>query len=223
MKAKIADIFESVQGEGLYVGEKQIFVRFFGCNLNCRFCDTKLKSFKEYAPDELLKKLKSYRDNYHSVSFTGGEPLLHSDFLKETLKLTRPCGFRHYLETNGTLPDKLESVIDHIDIVAMDAKLPSSTGLPGFWEAHAEFLKIASRKEVFIKAIICADTAEEDLRCTIEMIKSVHKSAILVLQPDSNDNCKLLEKKLGDFRDICFQERIPTCVMPQLHKILGLL
>ncbi|MGA2775712.1 MAG: 7-carboxy-7-deazaguanine synthase QueE [Candidatus Omnitrophota bacterium] len=222
MKAKIAEIFDSVQGEGLYVGERQIFVRFFGCNLNCRYCDTRLDSFREYEPKELLNELKVYWNSYHSISFTGGEPLLHNKFLKELLKLTRASGFRNYLETNGTLPLELESVIEHIDIVAMDVKLPSSTGLQGFWEVHSKFLKIASRKEVFIKAIICASTKEEDLRLTIEMIKNVNKAAMLVLQPNSFEGAKALAKKLENFRNICFQEKISTCVIPQIHKIIGL-
>ena len=150
IKGKIAEVYKSVQGEGIYLGEKQIFVRSFGCNLNCRFCDTKLDSFREYEPQELFKEIKLHQDNHRSVSFTGGEPLLQKDFLKEILKLTQKCGLRNYLETNGTLPDELKEVIDYVDIVAMDLKLPSSTGLCGFWGEHRRFLELASRKEVFL-------------------------------------------------------------------------
>ena len=148
MKGRIAEVFDSIQGEGLYLGEKQIFVRFYGCNLECRFCDTKLKSFMEYEPEELFRELKLYQDKYHSVSFTGGEPLLQKDFLKEMLKMTRKDNFRNYLETNGVLYEELEDVIDYVDIVAMDLKLPSSTGLGDFWDEHRLFLKIASQREV---------------------------------------------------------------------------
>ena len=223
MREKVDEIFDSVLGEGLYVGEKQIFVRFFGCNLTCKYCDTKLTHFKEYDPKELFDEIKVYKDNYHSISFTGGEPLLHNEFLKEVLKLTKASGFRNYLETNGTLPGELENVIEHIDIVAMDAKLPSSTGLGGFWEAHERFLRIASHKEVFIKAIICSSTKEEDLRLTIEMIRNVNKAVMLVLQPNSLEKDELLSEKMESFRNICFQEKISTCIIPQIHKIIGLL
>jgi organic radical activating enzyme len=106
IKGRISEVFESVQGEGLYFGEKQIFVRFFGCNLSCKFCDTKLNRFLEYEPQELFEELKLYQDVYHSISFTGGEPLLQKDFLKQVLQLTQKEGYKNYLETNGTLDRK---------------------------------------------------------------------------------------------------------------------
>jgi len=126
-KGKIAEVFNSVQGEGLYFGEEQIFVRFFGCNLKCKFCDTRLDRFTEYEPQELLEEIKLYQDNHRTVSFTGGEPLLQKYFLREILKLTRDEGYKNYLETNGILHSALEDVIDYVDTVAMDLKLPSST------------------------------------------------------------------------------------------------
>ena len=92
IKGKIAEVFDSIQGEGLYLGEKQIFVRFFNCNLSCTYCDTKLNRFMEYEPKELFEEIKLYRDKYHSISFTGGEPLLYADFLKDILRLTSGRG-----------------------------------------------------------------------------------------------------------------------------------
>ena len=221
MKAKIAEVFESVQGEGLYLGEKQIFVRFFDCNLKCSFCDTKLDRFMEYDPQELFKEIKLYRDRYHSISFTGGEPLLCKDFLKEILKLTGKHGHRHYLETNGTLAAELEELIEHIDIVAMDLKFPSSTGMGELWDEHRNFLKVARRKEVFLKAIICQGTNEEDLKQALELIKEINPVSILILQPNSNENHGALNEKLSRFKKICSQEKVTACVIPQIHKIVG--
>ena len=222
MKGRITEVFDSIQGEGIYLGEKQLFVRFFGCNLKCKFCDTKLDGFEEYEPQELFEKLRQFRGDFHSISFNGGEPLLQNDFLKEMLTLTRSEGIKNYLETNGTLPEELGTVIDHLDIVAMDLKLPSSTNLVNYWEIHRDFLKIASKKEVFLKAVICRSTKVKDLRDALRLIKEVNKSIVLVLQPNCFEDHGRLDKKLTKFKDICFKENITACVIPQVHKIADL-
>jgi len=221
MTGRITEVFDSVQGEGLYVGEKQLFVRFFGCNLRCKFCDTRLSRFIEYEPQELLEELKLYEDDYHSVSFTGGEPLLQVDFLKEVLKLSCTDGYKNYLETNGTLVGELEKVIDYLDIVAMDLKLPSSTDMGMLWGMHRKFLKVASKKEVFLKVVICQSTKEEDLIEALGLIKEVNKSVILVLQPNSFEDYNQMREKLETFRYICEKADVTACVIPQVHKIAG--
>lgn len=222
MKGRISEVFDSVQGEGIYLGEKQLFVRFFGCNLSCRFCDTKLDRFMEYEPQELFEELKLYEAGFHSVSFTGGEPLLQKDFLKEVLRLNRRQGYKNYLETNGTLPHHLKEVIDYLDIVAMDLKLSSSTGLVDLWGLHRRFLEIASEKEVFLKMIICRSTQEGDLRRAVMLIKDVNPGAILVLQPNSFEAHNELAEKLENFKDICTEENLTACVIPQMHKVVGI-
>jgi len=222
MRGKISEIFRSVQGEGIYLGEKQIFVRFYGCNLSCRFCDTKLDSFKEYEPQELFEEIKFHHDDFHSVAFTGGEPLLQKDFLKEIMYSTCCGGYRNYLETNGTLAQELESVIDYLDIVAMDLKLPTSTGADRhFWQEHRDFLKIASRKQVFLKSVVCESTGEDDLNAALNLIKECDKSAVLVLQPNSFEDGPVLSAKLHHFKQLCRKEHIAVCIIPQIHKILG--
>lgn len=222
MKAKITEIFESVQGEGLYLGEKQIFVRFFNCNLSCAYCDTKPDRFMEYEPRELFEEIKLYRDKYHSVSFTGGEPLLHKDFLKEILELTSAHGHKHYLETNGTLSFELAEIIDLIDIVAMDLKFPSSSGMGNLWNMHRRFLKVAIEKEVFLKAIICQATQEEDLMEALGLIREISPSSVLVFQPNSYENQQILNEKMFRFKEIANQNKVTACVIPQIHKIMGL-
>ena len=222
MKGRIAEVFDSVQGEGIYIGEKQIFVRFFGCNLECKYCDTKLDCFKEYEPLELLEEINLYRNGQHSISFTGGEPLFQKDFLKEVLKLSRARGFKNYLETNGTLPAALEEVIEHVHIVAMDLKLPSSTWLSSFWDEHRKFLKIASHKEVFLKAIICETTEEDDFVEAVKLVKEINKSAILVLQPNDFDRPEKIIEKIKRFKSLSRKENVTACVIPQMHKLAGL-
>ncbi|MGE5197010.1 MAG: 7-carboxy-7-deazaguanine synthase QueE [Deltaproteobacteria bacterium] len=218
---KISEIFSSVQGEGLYCGRRQIFVRFFGCNLSCKFCDTRLNNFEGFSPYRLLAELKKYPEDFHSISFTGGEPLLQKEFLGEVLKLTKERGIVNYLETNGTLPDALDEVIDLVDIVAMDLKLPSSTGLVSFWKEHRRFLKIASRKEVFLKAVICKSTTGDDIREAIKLIKGTNKDAVLVLQPNTEEYDAQLKNKIEKCRKACVDAHIKVKVIPQMHKLLG--
>ncbi|MEW6170728.1 MAG: 7-carboxy-7-deazaguanine synthase QueE [Candidatus Omnitrophota bacterium] len=221
MKGKIVEVFESIQGEGIYLGERQLFVRFFGCNLDCKFCDTRLIRFKEYAPEDLIKELKTYKGEFHSISFTGGEPLLQVSFLKEILKLAKRGNFLNYLETNGTLPEALEEVINYLDFIAMDLKLASSTGIINFWASHRKFLEIASRKEVFLKIVVCQSTGVEDLLEALHLIKEMNKAIVLVLQPNTQENDIYLQKKIEGFRDMCIKENITTCIIPQVHRRLG--
>ena len=124
MKAPIIEIFSSFQGEGVLIGQRQIFVRFAGCNLNCAYCDTKNSISKKegtlMTPEEVVSKIESIlTPDCHTISFTGGEPSLYPEFINEVSKLT---GLDIMLETNGTLPANI-GLIDNLDIVSLDIKL----------------------------------------------------------------------------------------------------
>lgn len=226
--AKVTEIFLSIQGEGVYAGEPHIFVRFHGCNMRCVFCDTP----QGEPPGE--SSLRSVVDRIgdadkdrtaRSVTITGGEPLLHSHFLKVLLPPLKERGYKIHLDTNGTLPDKLRDIIDLVDIIAMDIKLPSSTKDKGFWDEHLEFLRTAKAKEVFIKMIITSETYEVDIDRAVGLIESVDRKIALILQPASES---------GEFRGVPqasklmeWQKRAQARlkdvrVIPQLHKIEGI-
>ncbi len=230
IKARVTEIFSSIQGEGIFLGAKQIFVRFKGCNLSCVFCDERSKArYKEYEPLGLLSEVKFLELSggpHHSVSLTGGEPLLYADFLKDFFKLSKKEGYRYYLETNGTLPGELGKVIDYVDIVAMDFKLPSSTGQGAFWDEHEEFLKIALRKKVFVKAIITANTKKEDIEKAVSILKKIKENIPLILQPASPTRAgdKLVDKdRLLGFLEVGSKHKLDNIrVIPQVHKLLNL-
>lgn len=196
-------------------------MRLYGCNLDCSFCDTRLSAYTEYDPDELLEEIKGFPGDYHSVSFTGGEPLLQKNFLKEVLRLSHQAGFRNYLETNGTLYEELKEVIDLVDIVAMDIKLPSSTGMSCCWRAHRKFLEVASAKEVFVKAVICEESSKRDFLESLRIMENAGKDAVLVLQPNSFQRGEALNGKLEFLKELSIQAGVTSCVIPQLHKIAG--
>jgi len=222
MKARIAEVFQSVQGEGVYLGERQIFIRFYGCNLNhCRFCDTQLYSFEEYEASDLFRYLKSGFKGIDSISLTGGEPLVQRYFLKEFLPLIKQEGFKTYLETNATLPGALRYIIDYIDIIAMDFKLPSSTGLRDFWQEHRRFLRIASQREVFIKAVICNTTKLEDLKKALQLLSDFNREIPLILQPNSFEMDTLLMNKIQEFQRFSLGFISDVRVIPQMHRLVG--
>ena len=85
--AKVIEIFTSIQGEGPYIGVKQLFIRFCGCNLNCDYCDTDgepNQNYFNFSHEELKNNVESFNlKTVHSISLTGGEPLLWVDFLIE--------------------------------------------------------------------------------------------------------------------------------------------
>lgn len=227
MTADVAEIFSSIQGEGPFMGIKQIFIRFAQCNLHCKFCDQKTAfGPKHFTVDKMLSIIKQTNENsggHHSVSLTGGEPLMYKDFLVSLLPPLRETNMQIYLETNGTLPEHLEAVIDLVDIVAMDFKLPSSTGQGEFWREHREFLDIAHTRKCFVKTVVTNETTAADIERTINIIHDIDREILFVLQPvwpvEGIDRAKagllldylfLAEKKLANVR-----------VMPQMHKVLG--
>ena len=228
MKGKISEIFRSMQGEGIYAGMiEQIFIRFSGCNLKCSFCDTPNKRFREYTAESVLKKVKnlSKSENIHSISITGGEPLLQINFLEHLCNMLKKNKFKTYLETNGVMYNNLKRIIKSVDYVSMDFKLPSSTGLITFWQEHLEFLKIASKKEVFVKAVITSNTELDEIRKSSEIIASVDKSIPLILQPVTavNPSCNLpSSSQTFKFLKVSKEFLTDVRVIPQLHKIIGI-
>ena len=215
MKARIAEVFQSIQGEGVYLGKQQIFIRFYGCNLNrCGFCDTQLNSFKEYTADYLCEYLKSGFPSLRSVALTGGEPLVQKDFLIEFLPLVKQADFQTYLETNATLPEALEAILDYIDVIAMDFKFPSSTGLGDFWPEHEAFLRLAARRQALIKAVICKTTELVDLEKAVQIIAKLHQSIPFILQPNSFEADLLLMDKIQEFRDFSLEFLSDVRIVP---------
>lgn len=220
LKAKISEIFHSIQGEGIYIGYPQIFIRFWGCNLeNCRFCDTQGLQFQEYTIQDLIQAVASFKETVHSISITGGEPLLQVEFLEKFLSLYKTDN-KIYLETNGTLPDALERIINCVDIIAMDIKLPSSTGLADYWKEHRKFLLIAWEKSVFVKTVITRVTTLEDIQTAVELVLSVDPTIPFILQPASEEINSDFIETLINFQDEANKSLLNVRIIPQIHKFL---
>lgn len=220
-KVKVREIFLSVQGEGRYVGERQLFIRFCKCNLKCNYCDTDFDIEKsiDYDTDTLIEKINSFGQN-QVLSLTGGEPLVSVNFLTEFLPLAKKSGHKIYLETNGTLPDNLKKVIDYVDVVSADIKLKSSTGMDIDFSLVSEFLKIASQKETFAKIVFDKNITEEEILKSVEIAKNYNIE--IILQPMMIGNsfavsAEFCEEIFDKFYKLYNKVRI----IPQMHKFLN--
>jgi organic radical activating enzyme len=219
MKTKINEIFSSIQGEGPVVGYKQLFIRFCGCNLNCEYCDTEFTTGTEFTPQELFEKITNDFDlgTFHSISLTGGEPLLSVGFLKEFLPLVKNKT-KIYLETNATLTQHLLELKDYIDIISADIKLETTTGLNTF-DKHEQFLKNCVGIETFAKVVFDKNITEAEISRCCEIGKST--GIELILQP------KMIDNKMSITSEFCneildkFTTLYPNCrLIPQVHKFL---
>lgn len=224
-KVSINEIFTSVQGEGLYAGLKQLFIRFCRCNLNCQYCDTDFRNpekNKEYSVEDLLKELENFNlDTCHSIVLTGGEPLLETNFLKEFL--THVGNKKIYLETNGILYYNLQEIIDFIDIISMDYKLSSATGHAAKHDIHKRFINIArdNQKSIFIKVVFDSNITDDEISQVCEL--GIGSKCFICLQPMMKDgklaediefSMSVMDKFLAKYPNVR--------LIPQIHTLLGL-
>ena len=249
--AFVSEIFSSAQGEGVNLGRRQLFVRFCDCHRNCLYCDTPVKRTKtatierepgsglfEGVPNplsanqllDLLNELNQPNNAHDDLFITGGEPLIQAGFLVEFLPEARKqTGLPVHLETSGDLIEPFKQVSEHLDHVLMDIKLPSVTGEPETWEQHRLFMKTIVDKKISatIKLVISANTSDQDLADSAELITATGSEAHVVLQPMT---ANLQTENVPTARQVLTWQSEMACalgrtvrVIPQCHKLMGLL
>jgi organic radical activating enzyme len=242
----IYEVFSGIQGEGPLVGERQIFIRFCTCNLRCRYCDARSagrpvrqarlelspgsRQF-ELVPNPLslevllaaVRRLDDPTGLHHSVSLTGGEPLLHASFLAGLLPALHKIGLKNYLETNGTLPAALARILDDVDIVASDVKLPSATGQRGRFQINRRFLRIAAKRGCIVKVVVASRSTEGELRRVGQMVRETNPEGIVILQPVTRARgaSPPSPAQMLEFQRIVKEYVSAVRVIPQVHKLIG--
>ncbi|EIW18259.1 MULTISPECIES: 7-carboxy-7-deazaguanine synthase QueE [Pelosinus] len=239
-KLNIVEVFSSIQGEGEFVGYRQVFVRLAGCNLECDFCDTPSsrtnviegqiemtagkRDFMTVKNPISIMDLSNYINKllivpHHSVSFTGGEPLCQAEGIAQLLPHIKG---RIYLETNGTLPEKLKLVLPHIHIVSMDIKLPSIIH-QDVWQQHRQFLSIANACSTFVKIVVTGKTNKMEFQKAVELIAAIDQKIPLIIQPVTPiHDCEGVTPDMM----LLWQEQAlifltDVRVIPQTHKFMG--
>jgi 7-carboxy-7-deazaguanine synthase len=245
LRGNVEEIFDSVQGEGPLMGLRQVFVRMGGCNLNCAFCDTPQARrpaatcrFEEtpgsgkydyrpnpLSPDDVLDHVsRLWSPGHHSVSITGGEPLLQPDFLGGLVSRMAAERQRVYLETNATLPQALPVLVEYLDIVAADIKLPSSTGEPERYEENAHFLELCDVPSLIVKVVVTEATETEELVAAIRIVKESGRAATVVIQPVTVGRGEIEPGPgfLLELQRLALEEYPDVRVIPRVHQLLNL-
>jgi len=239
--APLFEVFSSVQGEATRVGERHLFVRLAGCDLECVFCDTpasrrvpdEARLFLESTPlsapnplpretlDDWVQQLDKASGPHHAIAITGGEPLLFVDYLMPLLARWRGQDFAILMETGGHRPDDLWRILPEVDIVMMDVKLASSAGFMTDIGITARFLEVARERECAVKLIVNARTTFEEIEPIAVLLRNDAPDVPLVLQPVVGSK---FDPPKGDHA-LELQRRAmaihrPTRVIPQTHKML---
>ncbi|MFU8766216.1 MAG: 7-carboxy-7-deazaguanine synthase QueE [Candidatus Methanoperedens sp.] len=243
--AHVSEIFNSIQGEGPYVGVRQVFLRFQECQLHCAYCDTPdtrtfsdscriekeagtcdfIKVNNPLSRDYVQKAIrKLWTPSTKHIALTGGEPLIHVGFIREL-----ETGYPLYLETNSGFPEKARELGNIIDIASCDIKLPEHEATDHYHELLEKELETISifreTSETFVKIIILPETTIRSISPAVEGIASIDREIMLVLQPvtASGDKKGVPPAVITGLMDFAGKKLKDVRVIPQTHKLVGLL
>ena len=220
---RIAEIFHSIQGEGLLAGVPSIFLRTSGCNLRCHWCDTPYASWKPEGPEmsieEILKKISEWNCNH--IVLTGGEPMIAPD-LPELATVLRKQKKHITIETAGTI---FSNGIP-CDLASISPKLSNSTPPPErdpAWAKKHEATRLQPeiisewiRKYPFqLKFVVSSELDLAEIKDLLSRLPPVPLHQIL-LMPEGID-VKTLATRSPWLVEICKREGFRFCPRLQIE------
>ncbi|MEC7637847.1 MAG: 7-carboxy-7-deazaguanine synthase QueE [Verrucomicrobiota bacterium] len=216
---KISELFFSIQGEGELTGIPSVFVRTSGCNLRCRWCDTKYSSWTPEGEnvdiEELVEKVCSYPARH--VVITGGEPMIAKD-IKEFVDLLKQSGKHITIETAGTIaPNGIQC-----DLASISPKLSDSTPEKGEiseeWIERHDSTRIdynilndwIDSYEFQLKFVVSRKEEINEVKCIIDKIKSDILPEKVLLMPEGTDS-KTIHSRYDMLVDLCKENGFRMC------------
>ena len=193
---KIAEIFYSVQGEGMLAGVPSVFVRTSGCNLRCNWCDTPYTSWQPEGEERSIESIAEEVQQHGAghVVITGGEPMIAPGMLELTRRLTQHIT----IETAGTIDTDVRC-----ELMSISPKLANSTPHDrdgGRWAAQherlryqPEVLKGLIRRYPYQLKFVIADPADiAEVRIIVDQIRATNERVLLM--PEGIDPTVLAER-----------------------------
>ena len=216
---KISELFFSIQGEGELTGIPSVFVRTSGCNLRCRWCDTKYSSWTPEGEnvdiEELVERVCSYPARH--VVITGGEPMIAKD-IKEFVDLLKQSGKHITIETAGTIaPNGIQC-----DLASISPKLSDSTPEKG--EISEEWIERHDSKridhdilnewidsyEFQLKFVVSRKEEINEVKCIIDKIESDILPEKVLLMPEGTDS-ETIHSRYDMLVNLCKENGFRMC------------
>lgn len=206
---KVIEIFDSIDGEGIFTGCLATFIRLAGCNLRCRYCDTtySFTGGDEMSIDSIIRAVK-HIGNKH-ITLTGGEPLIHKDVAELVNRLCK-ADFIVNIETNGSVD--IDEFQNDSTVITMDYKTVSSGE-----NSKMQLQRINNLRSCDVLKIVCN---EQDLKDVYDMLSICRTRAHIFISPIFNE---INPEKLVEFIKLVRDNGICTNdmrVQIQLHKII---
>ena len=219
---RIAEIYKSLQGEGLLTGTESAFLRTSGCNLRCWYCDTPYTSWNptgdDLAVSEIVRQVNEL--DCHHVVITGGEPMLHAEMIPVCQQL-HDAGHHITIETAGTLFLPVEC-----NLMAISPKLansdPSPDDHPDWNRRHRRtrhapgvIRKLVSQYHYQFKFVIDTPRDCEQVALFLEEFPEIHRDRIYLMpQGTTADE---LEMRSEWLRPYCEANRFRFCPRMQIE------
>jgi 7-carboxy-7-deazaguanine synthase len=220
---RVNEIFLSVQGEGLHVGERTVFLRLFGCPLRCVWCDqpealahTGVGRFDTMSAEDVRDRVASFPD-VRRLCLTGGEPVIAAKpSLLWLLEDRRAAGWWSSIETSGSrVVEELLGAIDFWTVAPKGRSAATFKGDPV--EAQIPTLRRYATLPDARRQFKFVLQGEEDVEDAVRLLDALEYQGTIVLQPEHGS---------GDGRSL-FEAwpwaRYPEArLIPQTHKQVGL-
>jgi 7-carboxy-7-deazaguanine synthase len=199
---KVIEIFRSIQGEGRSQGFPAVFVRLAGCNLDCKWCDTRYarEGGDEMPCNEIFSAISTFPGS--RICITGGEPLLQGDQLLLLLQSLHGKGYRTEIETNGTIDFR---PFQPYASICMDVKCPSSG------ETSDLSLLPHISGEDSVKFVV---SDGDDCRFAERVMTSYPIRGEIFFSP-------VYGSRYGAIADFLLERNLSARLQIQLHKIIG--
>lgn len=129
----VNEIFYSIEGEGIRAGMPCVFIRLFGCNLNCSYCDTRYscegEENKVMSIQEIVDEVEHFK--CPNITITGGEPLIHSG-INKLLSVLVDIGYKVNVETNGSVVPEIDGPIYTMDFKTKCSGMSNKMNIEAF-------------------------------------------------------------------------------------------